>query len=150
MNCSEGNLGYCALVAVTTATDVGVATPSMAAGGGGVTGGGFPPDGGGADAAVELPPQPVLKHTIEARSIAMSSSRQRRASAETFDMLQPSERANARTAVASARKFGAEGLSTRPGSQIANPGSRLTERLLRDAVRGEHEFVREMLASNAE
>jgi hypothetical protein len=79
---------YCALVAVTTATDVGVATPSMGGGGGGggVTGGGLPLEGGGTDAAAELPPHPLLKHTIETRSIAMSSSRQWRASVGTFDM----------------------------------------------------------------
>jgi hypothetical protein len=65
---------YCALVAVTTATDVGVATPSMGAAGGGVSGGGLLPEGGGASA--ELPPHPVLKLTIETRSMATSSSRQ--------------------------------------------------------------------------
>ena len=61
MECS-GKLRYCALVAVTTATEVGVATPSMAAGGGGAggAGGGELPDGG-ATAAVELlPPQPLI------------------------------------------------------------------------------------------
>jgi hypothetical protein len=47
-----------AFVAVTTATDDGVATPSMGAGGGGITGGGVPPDGG---VDVEpLPPQPAI------------------------------------------------------------------------------------------
>jgi hypothetical protein len=88
MNGSERKWIYCALVAVTTATEVGVATPSMGAGGGGggVTGGGLSPEGGGGDASEELPPHPVLSKTIETRSIATSSSRQRRASAETFDM----------------------------------------------------------------
>jgi hypothetical protein len=46
------------LVAVTTATEDGVATPSTGAGGG-VTGGGVPPDGGGVDEALPLPPQPA-------------------------------------------------------------------------------------------
>jgi hypothetical protein len=71
---------YCALVAVTTATDVGVATPSMGAGGGVL------PAGGGTEADELLPPHPVLSTTIETSSIAMSRSRQRRVSVETFDM----------------------------------------------------------------
>jgi hypothetical protein len=48
--------GY-AFVAVTTATDDGVATPSIGAGAGGVTGGGVSPEGGGVDAVLP-PPQP--------------------------------------------------------------------------------------------
>jgi len=52
---------YCALVAVTTATDEGVATPSIGAGAGGFgwLGGLFPP-GGGVDAALPPPPQPAM------------------------------------------------------------------------------------------
>ena len=44
---------------MTTATDDGVAMPSMGAGAGGVTGGGSLPDGGGVDAALPPPPQPA-------------------------------------------------------------------------------------------
>jgi hypothetical protein len=63
---------YCALVAVTTATEVGVATPVM---GGGVTGGGVFPDGGGVDALELLPPQPLLNVTKAMSIIATRSSR---------------------------------------------------------------------------
>jgi hypothetical protein len=49
--------GYCAFVAVTTATDDGVATPSMGAGAGGV---GSLPVGGGVDAVEPPPPQPAI------------------------------------------------------------------------------------------
>jgi hypothetical protein len=45
---------------VTTATEDGVAMPSMGAGAGGVTGGGVLPAGGGVDAALPPPPQPEI------------------------------------------------------------------------------------------
>ena len=68
---------YCALVAVTTATDVGVATPSIAAGGGGGGGGGTTggllPDGGGGEAD-ELP-HPVVDATHAMNINATSNSR---------------------------------------------------------------------------
>ena len=67
---------YCALVAVTTATEVGVATPSIAAGGGGGggTSGGLLPDGGGTEAD-ELPPHPVVDATNATNINATSNSR---------------------------------------------------------------------------
>jgi hypothetical protein len=65
--------GY-ALVAVTTATEDGVATPSTGAGaGGGVTGGGVLPDGGGVE-ALEPPPQPP-RTTNKMHEDAMNTER---------------------------------------------------------------------------
>src|SRR6185295_11629393 len=64
---------YCALVAVTTATEVGVATPSMAAGAGGAGGGALPPGGGVLD---EPPPPHADATTTKAMSsIAAKTSR---------------------------------------------------------------------------
>jgi hypothetical protein len=76
------------LVAVTTATEVGVATPSMGAAGGGAggAGGGELPDGGATDADELLPPQPLSRAKTATNIIAMSSSRPERANKETFDM----------------------------------------------------------------
>jgi hypothetical protein len=55
------------LVAVTTATEVGVATPSTGAGAG--DGEGVPPEGGGAKLpADELPPPPQADRALEAAS----------------------------------------------------------------------------------
>jgi hypothetical protein len=89
-----------AFVAVTTATEVGVATPSTGAGGGGgggITGGLFPPGGSGA-AADELPPHPAVSATNAMSNIAANSSREWRVSVETFDMSGvPRERIRRRT-----------------------------------------------------
>jgi hypothetical protein len=79
---------YCVFVAVTTATEVGVATPSMVAG---VCGpGGFrPPPGGGVDAELEPPPQPLARTTQAMANIAKSHARVARVvcvSTETFDI----------------------------------------------------------------
>jgi hypothetical protein len=63
-----------AFVAVTTATDDGVAMPSMGAGAGGVTGGGVSPDGGGVDAALPPPPQPAIA-TNKMQEDAMKNER---------------------------------------------------------------------------
>ena len=78
---------YCALVAVTTATEEGVATPSIGAGGGGAggAGGGELPDGGGADEEL-LPPHPLSTAKSATSIIAMSSSRPERANMKTFDI----------------------------------------------------------------
>jgi hypothetical protein len=76
---------HCALVAVTTATDVGVAMPSTGAGAGGVTGGLFPEGGSGA-AEEDPPPQPEVRTTNAMSNIAMNSSRVCRANTETFGM----------------------------------------------------------------
>ena len=73
-----------AFVAVTTATEVGVATPSTGAGGG--TTGGLSPAGGSGAAEDEPPPHPAVKATNAMSSIAANSSREWRASVETFDM----------------------------------------------------------------
>jgi hypothetical protein len=57
---------YCALVAVTTATEVGVATPSTGAGEGGV---GVPPDGGGGVGALaDEPPPPQAARVLDTAS----------------------------------------------------------------------------------
>ncbi len=48
------------MVAVTTATEDGVATPSMGPGAGGVTGGGLLPAGGGADVELASAPHPEI------------------------------------------------------------------------------------------
>jgi hypothetical protein len=84
MGTPEGVSNYCALVAVTTDTDVGVATPSIAAGGGGVTGGGVLPAGG--IGAPELPPHPAVSITNAMSIAATNKSRAGRASVSTFDM----------------------------------------------------------------
>jgi hypothetical protein len=89
MECSERKVDYCALVAVTTATDVGVATPTTGAGVGGVTGGGVLPEGGGTEAAGELPPHPLLNMTKAMIIIATNSSRPERATVETCNMSAP-------------------------------------------------------------
>src|SRR6185436_1452739 len=78
---------YCAFVAVTTATEVGVATPSTGGGGaGGSTTGGLFPDGGSGAAAEEPPPHPDVRATNAMSNIAENSSRVYRVSTETFGM----------------------------------------------------------------
>src|SRR5687768_5691183 len=86
----RGEVRYCAFVAVTTATDVGVATPSIAAGGGGGggggAGGGESPEGGGTGAVEPLPPHPLVRTTKAMSMSATNNSRALRPSMETFDM----------------------------------------------------------------
>jgi hypothetical protein len=86
MECS-GNV-YCALVAVTTATEAGVATPSTGAGGGGAggAGGGELPEGGEPDAGELLPPHPLNTVKIATSIIAARSSRPERTNRKTFDI----------------------------------------------------------------
>jgi hypothetical protein len=71
--CHEGlRRIYDAFVAVTTATEDGVAMPSMGAG----AGGGLLPAGGGVDAALPPPPQPAIA-TNKMQEDAMSNERMR-------------------------------------------------------------------------
>jgi hypothetical protein len=83
---------HCAFVAVTTATELGVATPSTGGGAGGAGGGaggagGFAPTGG-APLDCELPPHPAIR-TMDATSAAGNTTRKGRVIDDTFDMRDP-------------------------------------------------------------